>query len=232
MGHTIAGVHYPEPGDFQYQGLWYPDGDKLTKYMAWRLGQEQFYQHDKLAKSLEHVKRFRGAVDCGAWVGGWSRELARHFERVVAIELSTDNARCCRKNLESCGNAEVVQCGVGDENRKTIAVSAGAGLVGSWVKERRDPKDEWIPLRRLDEVVEVQALPAIDYMKIHVNGYELKVLRGAVQTLARCRPVLTVVLKPALADFGDSVEAALDFLRSIGYREVGGEAPYRVFANA
>lgn len=229
MAHRVAGVWHPEPGDFQLQGLWYPDGDEITKYMVARLQTEPFYRADRLADALKHIRNFRGAVDCGAWVGAWSRELSKHFERVVAIDIHPDNARCIAKNCS--GNVSVVNCALGKASG-TAAVqrSTYAGTIESWVVPDGDGPVV-VPMKRLDDVREVQELPAVDYLKVHVNGAELLVLQGAEQTIRRHRPVMTIVIKPALTrDFGNTPAEVYSLMESFGYVVASALKPYFVFA--
>lgn len=224
----IGGAAYGRPGDTAFCGLLYPDGDEISKHMAERLRSEPFYQSDKLAAALKLVSNRRCAIDCGAWVGGWSRELGKHFDEVVSIEANPDNARCVVLNVPK--NVTVICAAVGDENGRTCIAAEGSGPnVGSRVVPKRvDAAD--VPLRRLDDIQQVKSMSAIDYIKVHVNGMELRALRGAVNTILRCRPVLTVVLKPALTVFGDTAEEARRFLANeLGYHPAGGERPYEIW---
>lgn len=219
------------PGeDVEYRGLIYPDGDELSKHLVQYLTSQPFYQSDKLAQALAQVKNRRLAVDCGAWVGGWSRELAKHFERVIAIEADPDNARCARKNLAAYRNAEVLNVAVGEESG-TIGVRTqlNGPKVGTYVAKNGAMI---VGMERLDTILASVPWP-VDYMKVHVNGMELKALRGAVQTIKKHRPLLTVVLKGAIKDYGDSAEDARAFLTDVlGYRRSGGEKPYEIWKPA
>ena len=213
--------------DTEFCGLLYPDGDEISKHMAERLRSEPFYQSDKLQQALAVVKQRRGAIDCGAWVGGWTRELARHFEFVVSIEANKAHWRCVVKNVGHAFNVWCVHSAVGDRTGLTSIDHDPAGArVGTRI--RGDHGDT--PIHRIDDLPAVHRMQAIDYIKVHVNGMELKVLRGAADTIRKHRPVMTVVLKPALADYGDTPEAAREFLGSLGYRPAGGERPYEIWA--
>lgn len=224
------------PGeDVVFHGLVYPDGDEISKHMAERLRREPFYQHDKLKQALDLVKHRRAAIDCGAWVGGWSRELARNFRNVVAIEASPDNARCVVKNTAAAGNVTVRCCALGDTDGAAVTVERKSNepCVGSRIVSEQPFGAVTVPIYRLDSVPGVLQMPAVDYIKIHVNGMELKALRGAVQTITRHRPVLTVVLKPAIEAYGDTVQRARDFLTAeLRYRPAGGERPYEIWLPA
>lgn len=230
MGHRIAGVWHPEDGDFEYRGLWYPDGEEITKHMAERLAGEPFYQADKVDAALAQVKGFRVAVDCGAWVGAWTRELTRRFERAIAIELSADNVRCVRKNAP---RAEVLHCALGDINGMATPAKAKFDSHVSWQVGERMHTLAQLPggvrMRRLEAIPEIEELPCLDYLKIHVNGYEVRALRGALSVIQKHRPIVTLVLKRELATYGDTPEAAREMLSKVGYVPIGGEKPYEIF---
>ena len=223
----LGGEPYGGRGDTQFRGLVYPDGDELSKHMVARLESEPFYQSDKLFHALDIVKGRTAAIDCGAWVGGWSRELGKHFKRVIAVEANPNNARCAAMNVPE--NVEVICTAVSDENGRTFVAPENDGPnVGTRVVA--DQSGAVVPMRRIDDIGQVKALTALDYIKVHVNGMELKALRGAVDTILRFRPVLTVVLKPAIKAFGDSAEEARAFLSNeLGYRAAGGERPYEIW---
>jgi hypothetical protein len=70
----------------------------------------------------------------------------------------------------------------------------------------------------LDEIIETFPGTRIDLIKIDVEGYELHVLRGSLQTLKRCRPVLFIELDDNnLRDQGDSAQSLVKYLEELGY---------------
>lgn len=228
----VGGVRLGGPGDTEFCGLVYPDGDKITKNMAARLKSEPFYQHDKLKQALGCVKNKRIAVDCGAWVGAWSREFARVFDHVIAIEANADNVRCARKNLRRCDNVSVLHWAVGNVNTEVLACPEDQGAnIGSRIVVGSGGRFT-VGMRALDAIPEIVGLPHLDYLKIHVNGMELQALKGGVGTIKRHKPVMTVVLKRAIEDY-DSADAARAFLTdTLGYRIIGGKRVYEIWAPA
>jgi FkbM family methyltransferase len=226
-GFPMLENHY---GDVKFHGLYYPHGDEITKHMADRLSREPFYQSDKLQDALNRVpKDHRSvAVDCGAWVGGWSRELAKHFEKVIAIEANPDNARCVSKNVPP--NVTVINAAVGDRTGfANLIQNPFAGNVSSAIDTEKNDKARAVPMWRIDDMPEIRSLDVLDYLKIHVNGMELKAVMGAEDTIKRHKPVITLVLKPAISDYGDSAERARIFMQGLDYKPIGGERPYEIW---
>ena len=214
----------------KFNGLWYPDGNQLTKNFKARAEKEPFYRADRFHDAMKHVRHWRGAVECGAHVGEWSRELAKRFERVVAIEMHSATAKCLQLNLADCA-ATVVQCALGD-SYECVSIKTDKGSIGTCVG--RLGNDAYT--KRLDDVLldindlndPDNELP-VDYLKVHVNGYELRVLRGARQTIRRHRPVMTVVIKKALANYGTTPEEIFNFMDGVGYRVASCLKPYWMF---
>lgn len=71
-------------------------------------------------------------------------------------------------------------------------------------------RTEGDPVRRIP--LDSLGLKRADFVKIDVEGMELEVLEGARETIARCRPVLSVE-----ADREPQVPALLEFLRAANY---------------
>ena len=58
----------------------------------------------------------------------------------------------------------------------------------------------------------------VDWIKIDVEGYEARVLRGAAATIARCRPGLFIEVDDAnLRGQGDSAGGLLKWVEGTGY---------------
>jgi FkbM family methyltransferase len=81
---------------------------------------------------------------------------------------------------------------------EALAAQAGGGIAK-------------VPLAALDE--NLATAPNISLLKIDCEGFEYKILQGASELIQRHRPVLFIEVHPEqLEQFGDSVQAVLDFL--------------------
>jgi FkbM family methyltransferase len=167
----------------------------------------QRYQGKKQIAALGFCRARRVAVDIGAHIGLWSFYLARQFETVHAFEPVMAHRECFRANV-TAANVTLHECALGEEDG-AISMHTTTGSSGdSWVSGAGD-----IPLRRLDDL----ALENVDLIKLDCEGGELRALRGAEDTLKRCRPCVIVEQKPGKAQqFGFRETEAVDYLRSLG----------------
>jgi FkbM family methyltransferase len=75
-----------------------------------------------------------------------------------------------------------------------------------------------IAVSTLDQFVEARGLQRLDFMKIDVEGFEERVLRGGARTLERFRPTILIEIQPTtLERAGSSVHQLADLLSGHGY---------------
>jgi FkbM family methyltransferase len=178
-------------------------------------------------------------LDIGANVGAHALHLAKLVGpegKVIAFE-PTDWAykKLCANlalNQELASRVLAVQT--------FLAEDAGDGEIGqiyaSWPLDAEDvhPKlrGRQMPTKgamttTLDGFLKDQD-GTIGFMKIDVDGRECRVLRGAVKTLRRHRPVLIMELSPyVLTEHGSSLEELLGLVKEAGYEiaHMGSGAP-------
>lgn len=155
-------------------------------------------------------------VQAGGNLGVWPKRLAQDFATVYTFEPAADLfAALCQRAHEP--NIVKFQAAVGETG----------GLVGL-SRERRDGKrnshvgithvagDGTVPVLRIDDL----NLPVCDLVYLDVEGWELKALRGCIQTLVNCRPVVAVEINRGIEFAGSSAEELRAFLASLQYREV------------
>jgi FkbM family methyltransferase len=76
--------------------------------------------------------------------------------------------------------------------REDFEFGSATGNAALVIQDGLDAQFRTLPvsLKRLDDWVEEQALPRLDFIKIDVEGHEDLVFEGALKTLARFRPIL------------------------------------------
>jgi len=177
---------------YEKHGWWFPDQDThfvemLDKNI--RKGFEPVYQEPVRHKSLRYVKQKSVALDIGANIGLWSRDLALHFAQVIAFEPVSDFRDCLIKNVAN-NNIDIRPYALGPEDT-TIDMVVTNGNTGHSHVDNNTIGNGSIDMHKLDSL----EFDAVDYIKIDCEGYELSILQGAKQTIKKHRPVIVVEQK-------------------------------------
>jgi FkbM family methyltransferase len=137
-------------------------------------------------------------LDCGANVGVFVRESLNNGARVVvAIEPAPENIECLRRNFEKeikDNRVIIYPKGVWDKDDVlTLSVDPKNSAADSFVIKREGAQPVMqIPLTTIDKLVVELNLPRVDYIKMDIEGAELKALSGAQSTLSRFKPRLSI----------------------------------------
>lgn len=165
------------------------------------------------------------AVDVGANIGALAIPMARIVGpegRVFAIEAQPENAALLRENIKQNDllNVAVVEVAAGDPISGPHAVNvpplAGLGHKNYGRVEvaplaHKEALAFVVPVVALDKII--PAGQAVRLIKIDVEGFEAEVLRGAIETIARCRPFLYVE-----NDRAEKSSELIGLLLDLGYR--------------
>jgi len=132
------------------------------------------------------------AVDVGGNRGSYTYALSRLCRQVVTFEPIPDCAHVLMSWAKG-RNVEVHECGLGDheENLLLHLPRVNGSLVttrASFAHSENDGVDLPVQIRTLDQF----DLADVGFIKIDVEGFELSTLKGAENTLRRCRPNLLV----------------------------------------
>ena len=147
------------------------------------------YQQPVRLRSLQHVKNKRTALDIGANVGLWSRDLVKYFDQVIAFEPVAMFRECLEKNV-TASNISVESVALGDSEGQVRMIITEGNTGHTHVDPASTNGDTRII--RLDSL----NLQNVDYIKIDCEGFEYRVLQGAKETIQRCRPVVVIEQKP------------------------------------
>lgn len=186
------------------KGIWLPDSEM---HMVEWIEREGGYQLKKQALAASYVTQWRCAVDVGAHCGTWALNLVKRFETVHCFEPIPEHLECLKMNAP-----------------KAVIHEVPLGERGEYVSFRKNPKSTGdasiLPSGKGDTrtaVLDDFDLQNVDFMKLDCEGYEVAVLKGALRTIIRCRPVIVVEQKPgkgSLFGYGDT--EAVSLLESLG----------------
>lgn len=141
------------------------------------------------------VQRTPVAIDVGAADGGYTYWLARLADRVHAFEPNPASAAMIRRRVPG---AEVHTCALSDhigELELRIPVVGGIPYTG-WGTTHAQNRLASLPPHEIRSIrVECATLDSFGFdnvglIKIDVEGSELDVLAGAIETIRACRPII------------------------------------------
>lgn len=188
---------------WQEHGLPYFDDD--FKFL-WPIRDESLHGDIPTLKDLdEHVlpliKEKGVVVQAGGAMGMWAKRFAQVFDVVYTFEPTPDSFYCCSFN---CPELNIVpfNAALGAEPKMVKMAfpehakrsKAGKENLGGF----RCFEGGYTPTIVLDSL----ALPRCDLMFLDLEGYELFALRGAKETIDRCRPVIIMEDKGCSNVFG------------------------------
>jgi FkbM family methyltransferase len=137
-------------------------------------------------------------LDCGASDGDFTHEALRAgAAKVVAIEISPTTVECLRRNLAdeiAAGRAIVYPKGVWDrDDTLTLNVDSTNFAANTVVLQPKSSHPSvQVPLTTIDRIAAELDLPRVDFIKMDVEGAEVKALAGAAGVLARFKPRLAI----------------------------------------
>ena len=206
-----------------------------TEILKHRIWQSNVW--NSLSASLDE-----GAVllDVGAHIGYFTLKGAAKIGpkgRVVSFEPNPETLAELRGNVaashaESIVIVEPIACS--DRDRELTLYAARVwNTGGSSLSEQNTrgfddvPKAYPVRGRPIDDVVRELGLTRVDAVKIDVEGAEVSVLRGAIETLKRFHPKVVIEMdEHQLAGFGTKPQDLIDLFKTTGYNHgtsLGGE---------
>jgi len=174
---------------YQAHGWWFPDQDQhFAEMLAKNIskGRQPVYQEPVRARSMELCQLRRTALDIGANVGLWSRDLCAQFATVIAFEPVADFRACLLKNVPAA-NLDVRPVALGTTSTTVNMIITEHNTGHSHVDVNSLGQGN-IPMIDLDSL----SLTNVDYVKIDCEGYEHAILLGAKQTLISNRPIIVI----------------------------------------
>ncbi|MCC6545858.1 FkbM family methyltransferase [Candidatus Sumerlaeota bacterium] len=174
-------------------------------------------ERENMADMVRSVSAGDAFWDVGAYIGVLATLVARKARRVIAIEPDPG----CHERLgiharmNSLQNLEMIQCGLGDApGELSLNTSGGQGDAPSFFEKNLKNRIS-VPVKRLDDLVAERPESFPTVLKIDVEGFEARVVKGGQSTLRDHRlkvlflevhPVVMVQNGESLADLFATVE--------------------------
>lgn len=204
----------------EIDGLWFPAGIKKTA-PAHALNHSN---NADIAASFCRQRRY--CIQAGGNVGIWPLRFAASFEHVFTFEPEEVSMRCLARNIAGVKNIAAYSRALGPQaDEGFVGVkreSLGSHyLVGASLLEETGASN-WTQMNSIDQFcadgeVFRDDMP-IDLIQLDIEGFEIYALRGAVETLKRCKPVLCLEVRSFPGRFAEGKDELKAFLLEAGYR--------------
>ena len=183
------------------------------------LGYKLLLEAGPIGRLAMYVAPGSWAIDVGANIGVFTIPFAKFVSggSVLALEPEVANFAALQRRIKTAGFSHVVSayCAVAAECDGTLHLAINPNHPGDHkLADEGAPVTAW----RLDTLVKHHGTPPVSLIKVDVQGAELRVLKGAAETIERCRPALLIeVDEHALRRQGASVLELLEWLNGRGY---------------
>lgn len=180
------------------------------------------YEADELRMALSLIKDGDCVLDIGANVGFYSMAIAKKypyayihaFEPIPeTFEKLVDNALCL-KNIYAHNYPLTDTDGIAEFFYDRL--EPGAASMRN-IRETNKAVKIKVNTQTLDNLA--QFLPRVDFIKCDVEGSELLVMRGGLNTIRHYKPIILMeMLRKWTAKFGYTPNDTIKLLSGIGYR--------------
>ncbi len=187
-------------------GLWWRKNDRSYQYL---------YAEKDIPKTIsEYCDNKRVLVQAGGHCGMFVKLYSEIFESVYTFEPDPINFYCLTKNVTNTNTIKIQSC-LGNShslvsmshNKKTSVNSGAFNIDGEGT----------IPTFKIDDL----NLPVCDLIHLDIEGFEGFAIKGALETIKRCKPVVALEFRNFGLKYNFSDIQIRDLMKSLNYIEIG-----------
>jgi FkbM family methyltransferase len=156
-----------------------------------------------------HVSQKRVAIQAGGNCGFYTKQYASLFKTVYTFEPDELNFRCLVLNLEGL-NVYKQQACLSDEH-KLMAITSSDKNIGAYAVNTK--VQGVIPTFLIDDL----ALDVCDLIHLDIEGWEFPALKGAINTIKKCKPAIALEWMDHGSKFGFPQAEIESWLNNLGY---------------
>lgn len=195
----------------------------ISNYNDWRVYYGIFDNSSAHLFSL--VQPHYTILDIGANLGYYTLNFAKKASQgsVLAFEPHPKNLKKLKQNIElnSWSNILVFDIALGDVAQKAGLEIGEPNNLGT-SRIQKDMVNKNISIISLDEFLDKKdILDRVDLIKMDIEGFEMKAIIGAKETILKYQPILFIELcDKHLRHFGSSATVLLAYLSKLGYTQI------------
>lgn len=214
---TTSSHHFQQ---FFFGGVYAGSTGNFIDWSARYFGAYAIEELDLIADIVGSTADFQAAIDIGANVGNHALRIGLMGGRVVAFEPNPQAMLLLQQKIRVNPNVNVlaVRRGLSDrQGQLLLSLPNHCNLGTASFEKKVGTRSIDVDICRGDEADEIKALSRLDFVKIDVEGHELKVLAGLQKTLATyCPSVFFEWQGGSLADVKSLFPNGYSFYRFLG----------------
>jgi FkbM family methyltransferase len=186
-----------------------PNDTHISKWVleSGRLDHDQ----NMLPLLKEFIKPTDTVIDIGAYIGDHSVFYSKLASKVICFEPNPMAYVCLEHNTKNDPKIIRYRTPLSDKEEFVQMINDNQNYGMAYISH--DTTSTGYLTRTLDSF---DFKP--NFIKIDAEGYELKILKGAKNTIEQHRPIMLIEInKPALHRSGTSFEEVFNYLRTLGY---------------
>ena len=169
-------------------------------------GTDKNGNYNILSKHVEGQK-LRRIIDIGAWWGPWSLHWQPHAEKLEIFEPNNQILPMLEHNISTYNNCTLHKTALG-ETEGTVSMQYDTHSGTNHITESHGD----VEINTLDSY----NFGDVDVIKIDVDGFEIPLLTGAIETLTKNNPVINIEMKESKRS--DIVSRSRQILENYGYK--------------
>lgn len=197
------------------KGWYLPDNDTHFEPYITDEGYQEVHRQAILEFVSKNSNKLTCALDVGAHVGFWLKDMCNTFDKVYAFEPIESVRLCLEKNVKA-ENYELNPFGLSSISGRAYVNYNEEETGNTYISKTAGNKE--IQIRRMDDL----NLPEMQYIKIDAEGHELEVCRGGLNTIKEYKPFVHVEVKDKiLRRHGMGSPDVIEFFNDVlGYKKV------------
>ena len=130
--------------------------------------------------SKPYIKGYGIGIDVGCREGGFAREMENYFSHIHCFDFR-NKKDMFEHNVIDMNKFSYHVCAIGDREGTAYTTNKKVGRI-------KDSGNVAVPIKTLDSF----KFENVTFIKYDIEGYELKALKGAEQTIKKCSPVIII----------------------------------------
>lgn len=191
-----------------------PLGAKIIRKTA-----DEFGMSSAVQRIAGHGIPLKSVIDIGASNGKWSLETMQVFPRAsyLAIEPLREREVALQSIKQKHSNFDYVLCVAGNVEGERVTLNVSDDLDGSTVNATGGEPRE-VLVRTLDAIVAEKRLEPPYLLKFDTHGYEIPILTGAKEVLAKTNVIIMEVYNFNITDNAVRFHDMCSHMEKLGFR--------------